>query len=280
MKSIIIFLFILVSGFCYSQNEYLCDYRIEYFVDVVTDTSELKFYENWNYVLIRKENKSRFYESNKHFNDSMSVQFVFPPDDASDKEQQRALDEFMKSSTEWRKRTFLGYKVEKDFLTGNTRSNSFKILPPTHLDVDQSTLKWYLTGNTDSLYGLNTLEAIIEYGGREWTAWYCPDIPISDGPYVFSGLPGLIIKIEDESGWYNFRISNFALGPVKCYWGDYFLHDLSQSISREEYYKVAYDAQNNPKLSGVIDPSPELLLRVKEGALWKYFMLLEQYIND
>jgi GLPGLI family protein len=28
------------------------------------------------------------------------------------------------------------------------------------------------------------------------TAWYCTDIPINDGPYIFWGLPGLIIELS------------------------------------------------------------------------------------
>ncbi|MDR0541252.1 MAG: GLPGLI family protein [Dysgonamonadaceae bacterium] len=28
------------------------------------------------------------------------------------------------------------------------------------------------------------------------TAWYCPEIPVKDGPYLYQGLPGLILEIE------------------------------------------------------------------------------------
>ena len=30
-------------------------------------------------------------------------------------------------------------------------------------------------------------------------AWYCPEIPVNDGPYLFQGLPGLIMEIETTS---------------------------------------------------------------------------------
>ncbi|MFY1045776.1 GLPGLI family protein [Chryseobacterium sp. GP-SGM7] len=30
-----------------------------------------------------------------------------------------------------------------------------------------------------------------------YNAWFTNEIPISEGPYKFSGLPGLIVKIED-----------------------------------------------------------------------------------
>jgi GLPGLI family protein len=31
------------------------------------------------------------------------------------------------------------------------------------------------------------------------TAWYCPDIPVGDGPGLYHGLPGLILEIEEPS---------------------------------------------------------------------------------
>ena len=29
-------------------------------------------------------------------------------------------------------------------------------------------------------------------------AWFCPEIPVSEGPDVYAGLPGLILDLEDE----------------------------------------------------------------------------------
>lgn len=49
-------------------------------------------------------------------------------------------------------------------------------------------------------------KATTNYGGRTWTAWFAPDIQIQDGPYVFSGLPGLILKINDDLNDYIFDI--------------------------------------------------------------------------
>lgn len=48
----------------------------------------------------------------------------------------------------------------------------------------------------------NCQKATTQFGGRQWIALFTSDIPFQDGPYKFYGLPGLIIKIEDDAGNY------------------------------------------------------------------------------
>lgn len=43
-------------------------------------------------------------------------------------------------------------------------------------------------------------KAHVSYAGRNYIAWYTLDIPIPYGPFKFFGLPGLVIKIEEETG--------------------------------------------------------------------------------
>lgn len=49
-------------------------------------------------------------------------------------------------------------------------------------------------------------KAETDFSGRKWTAWFTQDIPVMDGPYKFSGLPGLIVKVEDAKGDYSFDL--------------------------------------------------------------------------
>ena len=61
--------------------------------------------------------------------------------------------------------------------------------------------KWTLEPDTQKIAGYLCKKAktIKTIGNRtqKITAWYCEDIPINDGPLDFSGLPGLIMKIEN-----------------------------------------------------------------------------------
>lgn len=65
---------------------------------------------------------------------------------------------------------------------------------------------WKLVDESKTIQSFNCRKAEINYNGRNWTAWYTTDIPLAYGPYKFTGLPGLIIKISDQSGDYDFEL--------------------------------------------------------------------------
>lgn len=69
---------------------------------------------------------------------------------------------------------------------------------------DRQLMKWQLSAEVDTIAGFPVQKALTRFRGRNYRAWYTPEISIPDGPYKFSGLPGLILKIEDEKGHYSF----------------------------------------------------------------------------
>jgi GLPGLI family protein len=67
-------------------------------------------------------------------------------------------------------------------------------------------LKWEVTDVTDTVASYNCQKATINFRGRDYVAWFTTEIPLSDGPWKFSGLPGLILKVEDTKGLFSFRL--------------------------------------------------------------------------
>ena len=59
-------------------------------------------------------------------------------------------------------------------------------------------IKWTIVEEVKMIKNYTCLKATTEFRGRKYTAWFTPDIPISDGPWKFKGLPGLILSITDE----------------------------------------------------------------------------------
>ena len=75
---------------------------------------------------------------------------------------------------------------------------------------ERNLFNWQITQDTASIGGIPCQKAETIFGGRKWNAWFAQEIPISDGPYKFCGLPGLILKITDSRNFWNFSIASIS----------------------------------------------------------------------
>lgn len=96
--------------------------------------------------------------------------------------------------------------------------------------------EWKLSTDTLTLLGYRCTRATTQFKGRQWTAWFTPDIPVSDGPWKLCGLPGLILKAEDSEGHYRFAANGIEqcrnAAPIIFGGKDY------ESVRRKQYNKV------------------------------------------
>lgn len=53
--------------------------------------------------------------------------------------------------------------------------------------------EWALQNETKIIGNYTCKKAVKQ---EDIIAWYCPELPINDGPYLYRGLPGLILEIE------------------------------------------------------------------------------------
>lgn len=72
----------------------------------------------------------------------------------------------------------------------------------------QKDFNWKIHEDTITINEYQCQKASTYYAGRYWIAWFCPTLPFNDGPYKFSGLPGLILKIHDAQEHYSFIVSS------------------------------------------------------------------------
>lgn len=63
-------------------------------------------------------------------------------------------------------------------------------------------IEWKLCDGSEVVSGYTCRKATGTMGGRTWSVWYAPEIPLQFGPWKLHGLPGLILRAEDEG---NFR---------------------------------------------------------------------------
>ena len=65
---------------------------------------------------------------------------------------------------------------------------------------------WQIQDSIKTILNYSCQKAECNFRGRQWTAWFASDIPVSDGPWKFSGLPGLIMEVYDRGQQYYFSI--------------------------------------------------------------------------
>ena len=60
-------------------------------------------------------------------------------------------------------------------------------------------IAWTLTDDTLTVSGYLCQQATATFRGVEWHAWYTEEVPSSAGPWRLRGLPGLIVKAENDA---------------------------------------------------------------------------------
>ena len=58
-------------------------------------------------------------------------------------------------------------------------------------------INWHISSNTASFGELHCQKATCHFKGRDYTAWFCPDLPVRVGPWKLNGLPGVIVDAYD-----------------------------------------------------------------------------------
>jgi len=76
-------------------------------------------------------------------------------------------------------------------------------------EEDLTPQNWEILDDTTTIAGYSCQKAVCDYRGRSYEAWFSSEIPISEGPWKFYGLPGLIIKLYDTQHHYEFDIEEF-----------------------------------------------------------------------
>jgi hypothetical protein len=76
-------------------------------------------------------------------------------------------------------------------------------------------INWQVTGDTATFGGLHCQKATGHFKGRDYTAWFCPDLPLHIGPWKLNGLPGVIVEAYDAKKDVRFMFDGIEkAGPV------------------------------------------------------------------
>jgi len=255
-KNIFIVVFIL---FCYNAvfgqvitGNVTFPARKVYFETI--DTTQLTIWYDYAVLKETKEENSRassqvVVQIGKNYVKSMDVnkQILDSLDIAFSKLDLITVEEMNVSLPIYRKNAFrmdVFYDIAQDKYTVQkkvyTSSYEYEVAPES-IHNNQ----WKLKKEYKTVLGYKAQKATLDYGGRKWIAWFTKEIPVNYGPYVFGGLPGLIIDISDSEGDYVFTMKGLSKSKEDIYIDN---NPERERISQKEFMATEERYHKRPDL--------------------------------
>lgn len=204
-----------------------CIYRLTYQTDTVNGRSVDALM-----ALRVGEFQSLFYPQAKFESDSLSR-------NASSMDELQAIEDSIMSKYG---RITATYYVLKDF---NKQQIDFvdNAIKTYKYSEPLADFGWQYTDEKKKIGEHECQKATCTFSGRCYEIWFAPDIPISDGPWKFCGLPGLVLEAYDTQHHYEFTF----LGMREC--------SGEVAIPADDYVKTTkYDFLKTKQLS-IDDPN-------------------------
>lgn len=208
-----------------------CTYRLTF----QPDSTDVKSVQTEDMLLYIGSNFSQFQSLNRHLLDSIVV----------DIESKGGVEYWKKNGvnasilpkTRFNFKIYKNYPSDKITVLDKIFTENYRYTEPKNL------FNWTITTEKASISGYNCQKATTEFGGRKYEAWFTSEVPVSEGPYKFSGLPGLIVKVNDTRNHYTFEL--ISLKQPKDPAEIVFPNDRFISTTKKEFNKGQKDLQDN-----------------------------------
>ncbi|WP_124643308.1 GLPGLI family protein [Amniculibacterium aquaticum] len=141
------------------------------------------------------------------------------------------------------------YNVIIEYKKNNDMFTTYKKIDMNYYKYNfKRKINWKTSNETKTILGFNVQKAVANYGGRNWIAWFCKDIPLQYGPHVFYGLPGLILEVHDDSN--NFSYTLVKTENHKEYHSNFDIKNIFDQkvfeIKEKDWKIVQLNYYNNP----------------------------------
>lgn len=202
-------------------------FRMQYDVDGCMDTIKKKRFQETMMLEVGKQS-SKFYSYTKYVGDS-----VFAADVAN-----RASKETMIEHSKQYGQSKLNEQTYKRYPAGKitTLNEIAGDINRLRCEEAEECPQWTLSADTATILSYTCRKAECHFKGRSWIAWFTPDIPSSEGPWKLYGLPGLILKAEDDEAHYIFTCTGIeqchSYRPILFNGKDY------EPVNRKAYNKI------------------------------------------
>lgn len=199
MKKFLLLCLLLYSSICAAQRYNQidrCRYEALYTLSYKLDSTQLTDVKSEDFILQIGDSLAVFESYNQYRADSIYIARQIW--NASANEAMALIID--------RPRTQFDYRVIRRKGSSLLEFQERIILDTYGYDEDMTSLHWEIQPDSRVIDGYTCQKATTYYAGRDYEAWFCPEIPIPYGPYKFGGLPGLILHLYDTKRHYDFEL--------------------------------------------------------------------------
>jgi GLPGLI family protein len=134
------------------------------------------------------------------------------------------------------------FKVYKNFLEQRIIYTDIQGLYKSLYREQMNLQDWKILEETKVVNNYKCQKAVCTFRGRDYIAWFTHEIPVSDGPWKFNGLPGLIVQIYDTKEHYKFELCSVRKTKKKITFDE----QNYKEISIADYIKLYRAYIKNP----------------------------------
>ena len=109
---------------------------------------------------------------------------------------------------------------------------------------DMEALAWKLGSEKKKVLDYTCMRAAVTQDDQEIVAWFAPELPVSLGPAVYGGLPGLILAVE-RNGETAYVATSVDLNPPAE--GSLEKPDKGNKLSQEEFESIQEEKEKEWK---------------------------------
>lgn len=101
-------------------------------------------------------------------------------------------------------------------------------------EEESPSFDWIIQADTMKILDQVCQKATCQFRGRNYEAWFSQEINVSEGPWKFNGLPGLILKIKDSKNDYIFEAIEIKKVDSEIVAGN----SIAQKVSKEKFLSI------------------------------------------
>ena len=156
----------------------------------------------------------------------------------------------------------ISYQIFKNHPKGKVTTTDRLGITNILCEEDNERPEWQLHPDTMTVLSYPCQKATCRFRGRDYTAWYTMDIPVSDGPWKLHGLPGLILKAEDSRGHFSFTCTGLEQSRDAK---SILIHTKGrEKLSRKELDKM-YERFYSDPIGFMEATSPNVKINITDG---------------